>query len=297
MEAYVEVIREDGTLERTRIEGEQITVGRSPTAGVPLPDARDLEPEHLLIAPRGEGCWVAIAQGSKVQAKVRGQPFQHGMVAWGSEIEIGGLRFRVTDKPPQEQGGKAASSASPLVIIAGVLGAVVVIWSLQGEENAGLETEAPEPYPLFAEAQACPVADPMQALARAASAAEAALAKSERYPFDPGDGLDSVILYDTAYACYTAQHATAPASEMQRERDYMHHRIQEDYDTHRLRMARALELERYDDALLEDRALLAMVRERGDPNASVAGDGHPYVEWLERMERQLQLLTAVPGEG
>ena len=56
MEAYVEVIREDGTLERTRIEGEQITVGRSPTAGVPLPDTHNLKPKHLLIAPRGEGC-------------------------------------------------------------------------------------------------------------------------------------------------------------------------------------------------------------------------------------------------
>ena len=296
MEAYVEVIREDGTLERTRIEGEQITVGRSPTAGIPLPDARDLEPEHLLIAPRGEGCWVAIAQGSKVAAKVRGQPFQHGMVEWGSEIEIGGLRFRVTDKPPQEQ-GKARGSTSPIVIIAGVLGAVVVIWSLQGEDAVGLETDAPEPYVLFSDLTACPAPAGMPPMTRASSAAEEALAKSERYPFDPADGLDSVVLYDTAYICYQTQGATLPAQEMQRERDYMRHRITEDYDTHRLRMARALELERYDDALLEDRALLALVRERGDPNTAVAGDGSPYVEWLERMERQLLLLTATPGEG
>lgn len=288
MEAYVEVIREDGTLERTRIEGEQITVGRSPTAGVPLPDARDLEPEHLLIAPRGEGCWVAIAQGAKIGAKVRGQPFQHGMVAWGSEIEVGGLRFRVTDKPPQEQ-GKPKQQTSPVIIIAGILGAVVVIWSMQGEEVAGLETEAPEPYVLFTDIGTCPVTDPMQVDARARQSAEAALAKSERYPFDPADGLDSVVLYDTAFVCYNAEHQTAAAAEMQRERDYMRHRIQEDYDTHRLRMARSLELERYDDALLENRALLALVRERGGE--------HPYVQWLVRMERQLQLLTATPGEG
>ena len=284
MEAYVEVIREDGTLERTRIEGEQITVGRSPTAGVPLPDARDLEPEHLLIAPRGEGCWVAIAQGSKVGAKVGGQPFQHGMVAWGSEIEVGGLRFRVTDKPPQDQ-NKPKTQASPVIIIAGILGVVVVLWALQGEEVVGLETEAPEPYPLFADLTACPVSG-VQAMTRATQSSEAALAKSERYPFDPADGRDSVVLYDTAYVCFQAQGATAPAQEMLRERDYMRRRIQEDYDTHRLRMGRALELERFDDALLEDRALLALVRERG-------GD-HPYVQWLVRMERQLQLLTAAP---
>lgn len=287
MEAYVEVIREDGTLERTRIEGEQITVGRSPTAGVPLPDARDLEPEHLLIAPRGEGCWVAIAQGAKIGAKVGGQPFQHGMVAWGSEIEVGGLRFRVTDKPPQDQ-AKPKSQASPVVIIAGILGVVVVLWSLQGEEVAGLETEAPEAYPLFTDLTACPVTG-VQAMTRATQSSEAALAKSERYPFDPADGLDSVVLYDTAYVCFQAQGASAPAQEMLRERDYMRARIQEDYDTHRLRMGRALELERYEDALLEDRALLALVRERG-------GD-HPYVQWLVRMERQLQLLTAAPEGG
>ena len=61
MEAYVEVIREDGSLERHRIEKDQITVGKSPTAGVPIPDGRDLEPEHLLIAPRGEGCDASLA--------------------------------------------------------------------------------------------------------------------------------------------------------------------------------------------------------------------------------------------
>jgi hypothetical protein len=287
MEAYVEIIREDGTLERTRIEGDQITVGRSPTAGVPLPDARDLEPEHLLIAPRGEGCWVAIAQGAKVTAKVRGQPFQHGMVAWGSEIEIGGLRFRVTDKPPQDN-IKGKGQTSPMVIIGGVLGVVVLVWAMQGEEIAGLDMEAPEPYVLFADQSACPVTG-VQAMTRAEQSAEAALAKSERYPFDAADGLDSVILYDTAFLCYQSTGVTAAASEMQRERDYMRHRIQEDYDTHRLRLQRALELERYDDGLLEARALLGMVRERG------ADD--PYVQWLVRMERQLQLLTATPGEG
>ena len=115
------------------------------------------------------------------------------------------------------------------------------------------------------------------------------LAKSERYPFDAADGLDSVALYDTAYICYQSLGQTASAQEMLRERDYMRHRIQEDYDTHRLRLTRGLELERYEDALLEARALLAMVRERGTD--------HPYVQWLIRMERQLQLLTAVPGEG
>ncbi len=57
MDAWVEIVREDGTLERQRLEGERVTLGRSPAANVPIPDARDLEPEHLMIAPRSDGCW------------------------------------------------------------------------------------------------------------------------------------------------------------------------------------------------------------------------------------------------
>lgn len=286
MEAYVEIIREDGTLERTRVEGEQITVGRSATAGIALPDARDLEPEHLLIAPRGDGCWVAVAQGAKVGAKVGGQPFQHGMVAWGAEIEVGGLRFRLSDKPPQDQ-KKAQQQVSPVVTIAVVVGALAVLWLMSGYSGVGLETDAPDAYVLFQEAPACPGTG-VTAQHHADEDSDAALARSERYPFDPSDGVESVRLYRTAQACYASLGISAAASEMQREGDYMQHRIEEDYRTHRLRLERSLEHENFDDALLEARSLLALV-------GTIAPE-HPYVQWLTRLERQLQLQATAPAE-
>lgn len=287
MEAYVEIIREDGSLERTRVEGEQITVGRSATAGIALPDARDLEAEHLLIAPRGDGCWVAVAQGAKIGAKVGGQPFQHGMVAWGAEIEIGNLRIRLTDKPPQDQ-KKGGQQVSPVVMIGAVVAVLVVLWSLSGDTGTSLETEAPEAYVLFQDPIACPVSGAL-AQHRADEDASAALARSERYPFDPSDGVESVRLYRTAQACYASLSMAPAAADMEREANYMQNRIEEDYRTHRVRLERALQHETYDDALLEARSILALVRE--------VGGEHPYVVWLTRLERQLALELTAPGEG
>ena len=281
MEAYVEVIREDGTLERHRIEGDQVTVGRSPTAGLPIPDGRDLEPEHLLIAPRGEGCWVAIAQGAKVQAKVRGEAFQHGMVAWGTEIEIGGIKLRVADSLPKEK-KDGEQKASPVVLIGavGIMG--ILAWTMLAEPSGSdIETEAPtDPLSLFDADVACPTSG-AQALYSADEDAEGALAKSERYPFDASDGVDSVVLYRRAQACYAAVGQPEASTRMQTEGDWMQHRIEEDYTTHRLRLERAMEQQRWPDALLETRALLSLTRHRD----------HPYVQWLTRNERRLQLLV------
>ncbi len=279
MEAYVEIIREDGTLERHPLHGEQTTVGRSPTAGVPIPDGHDLEPEHVRIIPRGgEGCWVAIKTGAKRGAKVRGEPFQHGIVPWGTEIDIGGFKLRVTDSLPKE---KKEGQSSPVVAI-GLVGIVAVLgWlMLSDPARTNLEMQAPtDPLSLFDAEAPCP-ATGAQALYRADQDAEHALAKSERYPFDSGDGIESVMLYRRAQACYVISGEPESAARMQREAEWMRQRIEEDFATHRVRLERAMTQERWPDALVETRALIALTRHRN----------HPYVEWLQRNARRLQLL-------
>ncbi len=281
MEAYVEVLREDGSLERLRIEGEQITVGRSPTAGVPLPDARDLEPEHLLIAPRGDGCWVAVAQNAAVPVRVRGEPFQHGMLAWGTEIDLGSMRLRITDRLPKEQ--KAPNEKTSPVVMFGSVGIIgILAWSLLSDPGGpDIDTEAPsESVTIFDGERPCPSAG-ASALYSADQSAEAALAKSERYPFDASDGVESVDLYRTAQACYGLVGQQEAVQRMQREGDWMQHRIEEDYTSHRFRLERAMEQQRWPDALIETRSLLALTRHRE----------HAYVQWLVRNERQLSLLV------
>lgn len=280
MDCWLEIIREDGTLERQRIEGERVTLGRSPAAGIPIPDARDLEPEHLMIAPRADGCWVAVAQGARVPAVVRGQPFEHGMVAWGTEIEVASLKLRITDKLPKEKKAGDEKPVSAPVLIAFFVIVPLVGWMLLGEGNAGIDaTPAAPPPEIFAASVACPTTGG-PARHRADEDAEAAIAKSERYPFASQDGVEAVNLYMRSVSCYRAIGAEREARLMEREGNLMRRRIEEDYRHHRLRLERSLEHGRLPDALLETRALIELLRHQGDD---------PYITWLRQLARQLQL--------
>lgn len=279
MDAWLEIIREDGTLERQRLEGERITVGRSPGAGVPIPDARDLEPEHLMIAPRTDGCWVAVAQGAQVQAVVRGEPFEHGMLSWGTELTLGNIKLRVTDQLPKEKKDGDQKVSAPVLIAFFVI-VPFVGWMLLSDPDTGIDmTPAAPPPTVFEEEVACPTSGGT-ARHRADQDAEAAIAKSERYPFSSQDGVQAVSLYQRAEACYRAVGGQREASQMQREGQLMQRRIEEDYRTHRLRLERSLEQGRLPDALLETRALIELLRHR---------EGDPYLTWLRQLERQLQL--------
>lgn len=287
MNAWLEITRPDGTVERCPLAGDRITVGRSPEASISLPDARDLEPEHLMIAPRGgQGCWVAVAQGAGIAARVGGSWFQHGMVPWGTEVEVGDLRLRLTDRATEgEKAGPAPMVSTPILLI--VLAVVPLLgWLLFSETSSGIDlTTASSPPPLFDPGAECPTG---QGTARhnADQTRDIALAKKERYPFASQDGVEAVGLFERAEACYRAVGAEERASEMAREADELRRRIDESYRTHRLRLERALAQRRYNDAVVETRALLELLRHR---------DGDPYLSWLQRLERQLQLAQNTPS--
>lgn len=280
MDAWLEIIREDGTLERQRLEGERVTVGRSPAADVPIPDARDLEPEHLMIAPRSDGCWVAVAQDAASEVRVRGEPFMHGILSWGTEIEVAGLKLRITDELPKEQKDPTDKKVSAPVMIAFFIIVPFVGWMLLTEADIGLDLTPSAPPPqLFDEDTECPRSG--SARHRADQDAEAAIAKAERYPFAAQDGVQAVRDFRRARACYRAAGAQREAEIMESEAAAMQARIEEDYLTHRLRLERAIEQQRMPDALLETRALIELLRHK-------EGDG--YLVWLRQLARQLQLV-------
>ena len=280
MDSWLEIIREDGTLERQRIAADQVTVGRAPSAGIPVPDARSLEPEHLLLAPRGELCWVAVAQGAATPAKVSGELFSQGMLPWGSELEVGNLRLRITDQLPEEKKEPGQRQVSPPVLIAAVVALPLIGWLLFSEDDAGIDATPTAPPPAVFEAEAnCPSSGG-NTRHRADLEAEAAIAKSERYPFNSQDGVQAVNRYRRAEACYRDLGLTEQAEAMAHEGERMERRIEEDYQTHRLRLERALEQGRLADALLETRALRQLLQHKPID---------PYVRWLEQLERQLRL--------
>ncbi len=279
MDAWVEVIRLDGTAERHHLEEEQTTIGRSPMAGIPLVTADDLMPEHLLVAPQADGCWVALAEDAPPIA-LAGGPFHDGLVPWGTELSLGSVRLRLWDCLPAARSAGKGGLSTPLLIAIVIL-LPLTAWMLLSSNGDALPT-GPKAAPpdLFSPAPACTDRGEA-ALLRARDAAEAASHKSERYVFDAQDGIDAVARYEEAEACFGKAGKPDDARRMVREREALQNRINEDYRTHQIRLDRALKLQRYDEALIEAHALDHLLRH----------ESGPYSSWVRLLERRLQIIV------
>lgn len=220
-----------------------------------------------------------MAQGAVGEVRVRGETFQQGILAWGTEIEIGNLKLKVTDELPKEKKDPGDKKVSAPVLIAFFIIIPLVGWMLLSDPDVGLDINpTAQPPAIFDEEITCPEGG--TARHRADSDAEAAIATAERYPFAARDGVESVRLYRRSAACYRAVGATREAEIMSGEGDSMQQRIEEDYRTHRLRLERALQQARLPDALLETRALIELLQHR---------ESDRYLAWLRQLERQIQL--------
>jgi len=289
MERYVEIIHPNGAKERHSLARERVVLGRQPREGIPIPYAMELEFEHLLLVPRKDGCWLSIAEGARTPALVNGQRLDNGLVAWGSEVNLGPLWFKVVDAPnARTSGGMPVPGAAPpqktsltTVLLSAALLAFAG-WLFLSPEDDGLPgMTSVAPPPLFAAPPSCPEKDPPTAAGRAREAADAALAKSQRYPFAAQDGVGAVELYAMAAACYTVAGKDGDADQVRQAGAVLEERIQEDYRTHRLKLERAIQYKRTRQALIETQKLLDLVKHLN----------HPYTTWLRNMERHLQLKT------
>lgn len=273
MDAYVEVVYEDGRKDRFPIEGAQVTLGKSGTAGISLPTSGELELEHLLIAPRGkEGCWVSTSQGARTPTKLKGKAFESGMVGWGSELVIGSVRIKLTNKKPS----KGGEGPSKVVILGGLaIVAVVLLMVLKPGQESLPSGEGIEPPDLFATLPSeCSEDDPADAAERLEYAAHS---RGDRYSYDPQDGVMAVMLYAEAKACYEAAGDSERAEVMDQSRQAMQEKVNADFAAIRLRLHHALSVEDWEAAEREAEALDALTDELGDEE--------PYTAWLDRVLR------------
>lgn len=276
MDAFVEVVNTDGTKERFPIEGSQVTLGKSGSAQISIPTARELELEHLLIAPRGkEGVWVSTSQGAMTPTLYKGKPFVNGMVPWGSEFVIGSLRIRVTNK----RGSTGETKVSPVLLVALVVGLAIAALTFLGNDDSALpSSEGLEPPELFTTEASCPATG--NPAASASSAEYRAHSRGDRMRYDPRDGVQAAMLYDEAAACYRQAGEAEKAAEMERERDEMKETVNAEYAARRLRLHHALQTEDWEQAVIETRALLRLT--------AFIDPENDFVVWLERTRRIVQ---------
>ncbi|MEM1414883.1 MAG: hypothetical protein AAGH15_08280 [Myxococcota bacterium] len=277
--AFVEVTLPDGTTQRYPVEGEQVTLGKSGEAGIAIPSASELEMEHLLIVPRGrEGCWVSSSQGALTPTLRKGKAFTAELVPWGTELAIGRLKVRVTNKQPKV---KKEQQVSPVVVL-GSLGILAGLGYLYLKEDGGRmrpEVEV-EPPPIFAGAEpACPEgAAPAE---EAATLEYRADRKSDRFPYDRQDGVEAVTFYAQAEACLAqvaTPEAVARAAELKEARERLEQQLEADLAMLRLRLDHALDVDDFEAiARLADDLLELFEHKPAD---------EPYRQLLERYSRE-----------
>jgi hypothetical protein len=207
-------------------------------------------------------------------------------------VTIGATRIEVTPAEgtgPTDGIARTAGPQNPRVYAYLALGAacfVALIAARPKPRNA-----SPEPHdvpPLWATAQrpACPAVSADEALAVANSKFDLAVAKQERSPFHPEDGVTAVSYYQVAEACYrvaregpSAEEASARAARLQAE-------LTDQFHGHRMRLSRALATEQWSLAEHETTVLLSFL-----PSSS-----SEYTSWLSNLRRRLQLQYGAKGK-
>lgn len=282
----LDVYLPDGTVQNFPLTDERVVLGTSAKCQVMI-DRPELSPEHLLLSPRAEGCWVAVARGVVTPTLLDNAPFERGMVPWGGSLVVGQVRMVLSDgtraaaKDKKDKKDKE-EKVSPVLLVASVVVMGLAGWTLLSEPN-GLQApgrvNTPPPQLFDDLNRPCPQADPSLIVSTAEESTRIALSKSERMPFRTQDGIDAVTYYAQAAACYRAAGNGDASVEATRRAAGLKARLEEEYTAHRFRLERALEQTRYEDALYEVKMITALVSHRRGP----------YLTALNTLERQLTL--------
>jgi hypothetical protein len=162
-----------------------------------------------------------------------------------------------------------------------VLGAVALaaMFALRRplEDTAAKSPAAPTLW--RATVEGCPEQSREEAEALAAERLRLAVAKHERSPFHPEDGVAAIPLYEAAAACFRKAARNAEADEAAADARQLKQQLEDEFRAHSLRLQRALALENWKWAERESAVL----------SAFVTGGGTEYADWLSNLRRKIQL--------
>lgn len=262
MDTRIDVVYKDGSSEPYLAVGESFIIGRSLEAAVSIPDARELEPEHLRITPELDGCQVAINPQAAVQASVSGSPLRDGLYEWGTEIEIGELVIVLTGDDPN----KKKANIGPIVAAFLILAIGFAFYIYQRTRDPLADLRAPTAFPAIIPTEKEQCEGPKETSNEdAIDALNTADAKSDRYAFDPQDGIEAIRLYSKAVACGQRASNKELVAQAATSGKKLVDKVQTDYATHRVAMARAIEMEDHKAALYHTSVLIHLVQHTGSP--------------------------------
>lgn len=283
---FVEVLTPEGQQWTVELAAERVLVGSSPSCQIVIERA-EIAREHVLLSPRPDGCYVAIARGAPTPVMFNGVPIERSVVPWGAELFIGGVRIALKNSgAPGSTEAKPASDKkedkpNPVILGAAVVGVALLGYiMLGGDGGTGVSKPRGEPPQLFDSIERqCQAGDAERSLAQANEFARQAAAKAERMPFRTQDGVEAVGLFANAAACFRVAQQNERAQREMTSATQLKDRIEREFLNHRFRLERAIEQERSQDAVVEVRLMLNFLEHR-------PGE---YVTGLRNLERRLAL--------
>jgi len=263
MRAIATVTTQEGLACSCELSGDQTTIGSRDAAGLKVQGVPWLLPEHVLLAPRGDQCWVSIAAAGP-PAQVSEKYFQSGYLPWGSSIFLGGVRIDLERRSEASnlsaRGPDTQQKTNPALLAALVVGLSwfgFMIYSKRAD-SASMSTLSETPA-LFDEELACGDGD-SEHLAWIES--DTADAKRVRYVFVAQDGVAAVHHYKRASACFDSAGDGANAAGMRQAADRLSQRIEADLQRSILGFERAMQRDDKSGARIDCDRILAILAHR-----------------------------------
>lgn len=269
----------DGSTESFATDAERVLIGRGAHCDIRLPDGESAV-EHVVIEVVG-GTLRIVARAFTPPPTLNGDTVTEATVTGDALVGIGAVQIRISQVEASLDRGVArpprGNHALRLVILAAalVLGGMLFLRAQRATKPA--PGVVPELW--SGTATPCPVTAPGQARALAAEKRIVADGKRERHPFYASDGVEAVVLYEVAAACFTAAGDAANAAEVSTAASELRSDVNEDFRVRRLRLERALASEN-DEVAAHEVVMLRtlMVNKQGS-----------YIDWIHTLARKLEV--------
>jgi hypothetical protein len=200
-----------------------------------------------------------------------------GRWATGSALRIGDVQMHVELVSLGMPKAKAPIWALLVAIPAIAITAVGV--ALARPVERGLPPIPEAPALIGAKDAKCPELAPEQRPVLAAEKLRIALAKRERSPFAPQDGLEAIALFEVSAACFRASNQPQAATDADDAADVLRGKLDEDYRLRRVRLEHAYRTHQSGAVKRELVVLIPMTAHRRGP----------YTEWLGFLDRAVTI--------
>lgn len=277
----------DGATRELSVDSDSVTVGSGAHCEIRL-QGEEVPVEQLHVEARSGGVF-AEARSMTPPALVHGVPLSQGRLLPNTVVHVGSIRLRVEyaeagDRPLITR--TKARKTNPVVLALAAIGfplGLYLVLTLRPRDSA---LGAPPPTPALwapADTEACTSDGPAVARAQAESYLEQAVARRERSPFAPRDGVEAATLYVKAAACFSSARAGAEAQLARADAERMRQLSSRQFHVHQVRLERALATKNYDGAQAE----AAIVQAFAGPNAK------EYGGWLSDLQRRMKVIASM----